>query len=190
MEEAAPAAPSSPLMETGHFPARRLATRSFSLARLGLLKLSEKPVVRWAGLVVALGATVWVLYPYFLALGLFLDRRPGGGSPSMAFPDVVDVGVVVDAGAHGAGQRPPFGLDEPIFVGMDHADWVSRREKVKAAYQHALTGYMDHAFPNDELAPLTGTYTNKSVVAFLFGPGCVLTLSGFWCVGSMDGACR
>lgn len=102
-----------------------------------------------------------------------MDRRPGGvgkagGGTSMAFPDVVDVGVAVDApsAGHDAGGRPPFGLDDPIFVGMDHADWDARREKVKAAYQHALTGYMDHAFPNDELAPLTGSYTNKSVVAF------------------------
>ena len=198
MEQAAPGAPSSrpstgpPTEElTRHFP----APGPFSLARLGLSKLVKKPIVRWAGLCVALGATVWVLYPYFFALGLFLDRRPGGhanksggGSPSMAFPDVVDLGVVdVPPAGHDAGQKPPFGLDGPIFVGMDRPDWGSRRGKVKAAYQHALTGYMDHAFPNDELAPLTGSYTNKSVVvAFL--AWFVLTFCRFngWGVSLID----
>jgi hypothetical protein len=108
----------------------------------------------------------------------------------MAFPDVVDLGVVdVPPPGHDAGQKPPFGLDGPIFVGMDRPDWGSRREKVKAAYQHALAGYMDHAFPNDELAPLTGSYTNKSVVGFS-GVVCVVDFFFCVCVGSMDGAFR
>ena len=181
--EAAPAtqaqAPSSWPLSATETRAPRLTTGSFSLARLGITKLQKRPVVRWAGLAIALGATVWLLYPYFSALGLLLDRRPGygkAGSPSMAFPDVVDMGVVdvpLDAGPAGGGggdagsKRPPFGLSEPIFVGEDRPDWDARREKVKIAYKHALTGYLAHAFPNDELAPLTGSYTNKFVVCLL-----------------------
>ncbi len=86
----------------------------------------------------------------------------------MVFPGEVDAGVPLGS------KLPPFGLGEPTFVGIDHPDWDGRREKVKAAYKHALTGYLKHAFPNDELAPVTGSYTNKSVVVVFFR--CVLVV--------------
>ena len=108
----------------------------------------------------------------------------------MVFPEEVDVGVTLDPPGLAAGSKiPPFGLGEPTFVGMDRPDWDGRREKVKAAYKHALTGYLEHAFPNDELAPVTGSYTNKWIFVFL-RRACLWLIFFFFSIGIMGGACR
>lgn len=40
-------------------------------------------------------------------------------------------------------------------------DWNGRAEMVKEAFLHAYHGYEEHAFPMDELRPLSLTGTNK-----------------------------
>ncbi|KIL65318.1 glycoside hydrolase family 47 protein [Amanita muscaria Koide BX008] len=55
--------------------------------------------------------------------------------------------------------------DKPNFFPNDTSStnpiWNERKLQVTAAYKHALAGYLAHAFPNDELAPISGNYTNK-----------------------------
>lgn len=181
------AAPTRRPTTTRTLPAQIPLLGSSSLPHLDLSQYQKKPIVRWAGLAIVLGVSAWLLYPYFLGLASLLDKRPGYlKSPSMVFPDEVDVGVPLDA----VGSKlPPFGLGEPTFVGIDRPDWNGRREKVRAAYKHALTGYLDHAFPNDELAPVTGAYTNKLVVVIFFRV-LVVDFFFFLSIGIMGGACR
>ena len=41
---------------------------------------------------------------------------------------------------------------------------VRLREKVREMFHHAYDGYMAHAFPHDELRPLTRSYTDSLVL--------------------------
>ena len=42
-----------------------------------------------------------------------------------------------------------------------HADWAARANAVKQAFAHAYHGYETHAFPEDELLPLTNSSEMK-----------------------------
>ncbi|KAG5650845.1 hypothetical protein H0H81_010856, partial [Sphagnurus paluster] len=54
--------------------------------------------------------------------------------------------------------RPPP-ADE--LVANTTGIWESRKGEVRAAFVHAYSGYMKHAFPADELLPKTGGKVNK-----------------------------
>lgn len=58
-----------------------------------------------------------------------------------------------EPGAH----RPPSsgpGSDSTV-------NWTERAERVKEAFVHAYHGYEEHAFPKDELLPLSNGSVNK-----------------------------
>ncbi|KAF8628837.1 hypothetical protein AX17_005897 [Amanita inopinata Kibby_2008] len=119
----------------------------------------KRPIVRWIafGSVIVIGA--WLLHPYFLEYWYQRDNRPA------FLPDWPAATVVVEDKVGGNGTKtspesvPSYLEDVPIDTGS--SDWPKRKEQVKSAYKHALTGYMERAFPNDELAPLSGGFTNK-----------------------------
>ncbi|KAG5634636.1 hypothetical protein H0H81_001318 [Sphagnurus paluster] len=46
-------------------------------------------------------------------------------------------------------------------AGNGSAIWDTRKGEVRAAFVHAYSGYMKHAFPSDELLPKSGGKTNK-----------------------------
>lgn len=46
----------------------------------------------------------------------------------------------------------------------EQAIWDLRKEEVREAFLHAWTGYKTIAFPNDELLPVSGLKSNKSVI--------------------------
>lgn len=45
----------------------------------------------------------------------------------------------------------------PEEILVPHVNWVSRANAVKHAFVHAYHGYEAHAFPEDELLPLTNS---------------------------------
>jgi mannosidase alpha-like ER degradation enhancer 1 len=47
--------------------------------------------------------------------------------------------------------------------GFPASERVRLREKVREMFYHAYAGYMAHAFPHDELRPLSRTYTNSLI---------------------------
>ena len=49
--------------------------------------------------------------------------------------------------------------DQPRVTTPD--EWMSRAEQVKQAFAHAYHGYETHAFPHDELKPLTNRTYDK-----------------------------
>lgn len=57
-------------------------------------------------------------------------------------------------------------LPRPLFSPPSPSLWKQRQDQVRQAYVHAITGYNTHAFPHDELLPLSGGKINKSVCPF------------------------
>ncbi|PFH46692.1 glycoside hydrolase family 47 protein [Amanita thiersii Skay4041] len=74
----------------------------------------------------------------------------GGSTTAGIIPPTTTTATTgTTTGGHGDGYQDNIAI------------WKSRKEKVRDAYRHALEGYMAHAFPNDELMPLSGGSTNK-----------------------------
>ncbi|KAF8622486.1 hypothetical protein AX15_006976, partial [Amanita polypyramis BW_CC] len=96
----------------------------------------------------------------------------GGGGGGGGVSGTNDTGVI-QTGA----DRPPHLQDESI------SSWDDKREQVKNAYKHALKGYLTYAFPNDELAPLSGTFTNKYNG---WGVSLIDSLDTMWIMGLRD----
>lgn len=53
------------------------------------------------------------------------------------------------------------GSRRPILT-MHPSTWDERKGEVKEAFLHAYDGYMRHAFPADELAPVSGKATRDN----------------------------
>ena len=54
-------------------------------------------------------------------------------------------------------------LAAPQCAAMSRAERFQMRETVREMFHHAYDGYMQHAFPHDELKPLTQTWTDSLV---------------------------
>ncbi|KAG6890086.1 hypothetical protein C0995_012035 [Termitomyces sp. Mi166 len=94
-------------------------------------------------------------------------------------------------GQHESHPRPPPPLPwihpgprpiQNVPTGTD-PKWSARADKVKEAFVHAYDGYRHHAFPNDELRPVSGTGINS-----LNGWGLSLfdALDTMWVMGLHD----
>ena len=47
---------------------------------------------------------------------------------------------------------------------VEREKWAKRKQKVKNAFARAYVGYRNHAFPSDELKPVSGGKTDKYVL--------------------------
>lgn len=63
----------------------------------------------------------------------------------------------------GGGKEEPGSHRPPSSgPGSDSSvSWAERAERVKEAFVHAYHGYEEHAFPKDELLPLSNGSVNK-----------------------------
>ena len=48
-------------------------------------------------------------------------------------------------------------------LGMPQSEQLLLRDEVREMFYHAYSGYMQYAFPHDELKPLSKTYTDSLV---------------------------
>lgn len=44
---------------------------------------------------------------------------------------------------------------------MTHAERLAMKERVREMFDHAYDSYIEHAFPHDELKPISGSYTDS-----------------------------
>lgn len=58
-------------------------------------------------------------------------------------------------------DEPPPHVETPPPIVDVEPPWASRKAQVRDAYIHALKGYKEHAFPSDELMPVSGGKSNK-----------------------------
>ncbi|RDB31115.1 Endoplasmic reticulum mannosyl-oligosaccharide 1,2-alpha-mannosidase [Hypsizygus marmoreus] len=103
---------------------------------------------RWPVLAcfLAVFVLVWLLEPYRFPLPFYSDHddelvplEPVPAPPSKNIP------------------RPLADISEVV----KEKTWEGRKEQVRKAYLHALEGYKQHAFPDDELLALSGGKSNK-----------------------------
>ncbi|KAK2462665.1 hypothetical protein APHAL10511_005398 [Amanita phalloides] len=114
-----------------------------------------------------------LLYPYLSLVRGFLGVQPDSmtGSLRLPLPDATDIP---------SQSQPTHGQDEPLYSGDSDPVWTYRKGQVKNAFKHALAGYLQYAYPNDELAPLTGTFTNKFNA---WGVSLIDSLDTMWIMG-------
>ncbi|KAF8644216.1 hypothetical protein AX16_008620 [Volvariella volvacea WC 439] len=113
-------------------------------------RLRGRPLVRWLSLFALIALGLWLLGPYILDVA-DVDRE------RFALPKLDAI--------WGSGSGAGVGVDElgegDHEVIVNGSKWNRRREEVKDAYLHAYKGYMEFAFPFDELLPISRGKVNK-----------------------------
>lgn len=100
-----------------------------------------RPLARWLALLVCAVAGLWFAYPWLH------EQYDGIGHAVLPFPKL--------------------GTEEEILVPAKMSAekkkelWKERKGLVREAFLHAWRGYVDHAWPMDELQSVSGSGTNK-----------------------------
>ncbi|KAF8628835.1 hypothetical protein AX17_005895 [Amanita inopinata Kibby_2008] len=117
----------------------------------------SRRIIRWIALGTVIVTSIWLLHPYFPE---YWYERAGLPDYLQDWPLDPIVGEDKSSDNVTAGlEKLPSHIDDEA-VNVRPPDWSQRKEQVKNAFKHALTGYMEHAFPNDELAPLYRGFIN------------------------------
>jgi mannosyl-oligosaccharide alpha-1,2-mannosidase len=61
-------------------------------------------------------------------------------------------------------KRPPMKRPPPMLE--EQRLWDSRKAEVRETFKHAWKGYMDRAFPSDELSSVSGGKSDRYVVVY------------------------
>lgn len=111
-----------------------------------------RPQVRWLffGCVFMSFALYWLWSPYYYNI---LDPSSVG----------IPLPWIIEPGAPLQSPLPPLSPPQP--KPKPQVSWDKRKDEVRDAFVHALTGYMKYAFPDDELLSLSGGKSNKSVTS-------------------------
>lgn len=111
-----------------------------------------RPQVRWLflGSMFMSFTLYWLWSPYYYNP---LDH----GSIDIPLPWSIEPGVPLQSPLPSLPPPPP----------KPQVSWDKRKDEVRDAFVHALSGYMQYAFPDDELLSFSGGKSNKSVT-FLF----------------------
>lgn len=120
----------------------------------------SKLLLRWLALTCAAIAFIW--FGDLLSLGLSETVLQSSDSPNTTTTTTIN-----------RIQLPPNGPLPPTKEEQDV--WEPRKEEVRNAFKHAWSGYMDIAYPNDELLPLSGGQSNKLLFFLSFLPFVPLT---------------
>ncbi|KAF9464248.1 glycoside hydrolase family 47 protein [Collybia nuda] len=109
-----------------------------------------RPQARWLFLICVLTslALYWLWSPYYGPL------EPGSINIPLPWKSEPVVSLEVPLPSP-VPEYPPPPPPKP------QVSWEKRKEEVRDAFVHALSGYMQHAFPYDELLPLNGGKTNN-----------------------------
>ena len=104
----------------------------------------------------------FVFLSFFLLLSLFWLFPPFHYAPDLDF-DASFPHHPHAPGPHRPIQRP----QRPNPTTQDAFIWRHRQNLVRDAFLHALNGYKEYAFPNDELLSISGGSSNKYVTCYL-----------------------
>lgn len=102
-------------------------------------------VSRWTPLFLAIPLIFWFFGPYSISLA-----RPPKSS-------IFDIHATITLPPKIKIPGSPHHVDAQTASPL----WNDRAQQVKNAFVHAYTGYMDHAFPADELLPISAEKTDK-----------------------------
>ncbi|KAF5309751.1 hypothetical protein D9611_013618 [Ephemerocybe angulata] len=132
-----------------------------TFSRLTTLKsdswLGRRPVLRW----VALGSIVLVTFVFFVhPFSVPSFRRPSvsGGDLVVDDPPIPHGQTSHESATKATPVEKPPAHNRPL---KGSSTWDPRKEEVRQTFLYAWKAYMDKAFPNDEVLPLSGRNTNK-----------------------------
>lgn len=138
--------------------------------------LGRRPILRWLVVGGVLLTLLWIFVvpaPDTWGTGWVADWEAGIGKPKagvLPLPPLPPVGEGEEdkegQDESAPGDGPDSGAVEGGGEGQDGSSssedlWAARKLQVQQSFQHAWTGYIDKAYPKDELRPLLGAGKDK-----------------------------
>ncbi|KAF9043367.1 glycoside hydrolase [Panaeolus papilionaceus] len=158
-----PSEPPEPVLERSSYPPTMLPTHNGPLTPTGspslmrLVKNTQQPwgrfLTRWVLLGIVVVAGIWFTGPILKDLVLPGYESTLGDIPLGMSEDVPDTGS----------KPPPRPYKPPIrpTTGADAELWKKRKGEVRETFKFAWNGYLEKAFPHDEVLPIDGRHTDK-----------------------------